>query len=143
MSLLNDAIGAALRDHNISQVGSAGTSPLAEALRSLLAPRSTEAGALPDATQVEPDALQQLVARFQHGGFAEIIQSWIGTGANQPIDPQQVRQVLGPDKIIELSRQTGLPHETLLSELARLLPTIVDRLTPQGRLAGVNIPADG
>jgi uncharacterized protein YidB (DUF937 family) len=136
MSILNDVIGAALRDHNVPQIGSTGTSPLAEALRSLLAPRSTEAGATPDNTHVEPDALQQLIARFQQGGFAEIIQSWIGAGANQPINPQQVRQALGPDKVNELSIQTGLPHETLLAELSRLLPSVIDRLTPQGKLPG-------
>jgi uncharacterized protein YidB (DUF937 family) len=136
MSVLNDVVSAALRDHNVSQMGSTGTSPLAAALRSLLAPRSVEAGRAPDDTHVEPDALQQLIARFQQGGLAEIIQSWIGTGQNEPIDPQQVRQALGQDKIEELSNQTGLPHETLLSELARLLPSVIDRLTPQGRLPG-------
>ena len=141
MSLLNDVIGAALRDHNVPQIGSTGTSPLAEALRSLLAPRSTEAGTPADATHVEPAALQQLMARFQQGGLADMIQSWIGTGANQPIDPQQVRQALGPDKVDELSNQTGLPHETLLSELARLLPTVIDRLTPQGKLSGAEAPS--
>ena len=134
MSILNDVINAALRDKNVSQVGAAGTSPLAEALRSLLAPRSTQAGAPADAAHVEPDALHQLLAGFQQGGLADIVQSWIGMGQNRPIDPQQVRQALGQSKVDELSTQTGLPHETLLSELARLLPTVIDRLTPQGAL---------
>jgi uncharacterized protein YidB (DUF937 family) len=140
MSFLNDVIAAALRDQNVPQLGSTGTTPLADALRSLLAPRSTEAGLPADATHLEPDALQQLMGRFQQGGFADILQSWIGTGANQPISPQQVGQALGPGKVTELSNQTGLPHETLLSELARLLPTIVDCMTPQGRLPHSNIP---
>jgi uncharacterized protein YidB (DUF937 family) len=124
MSVLNDVISAALRDHNVPQVGAAGTSPLSEALRSLLAPRSTEAGTPADDTHLESDALQQLIARFQQGGFADIIQSWIGTGANRSIEPQQVGHALGSDKVDELSRETGLPHETLLAELSRLLPTL-------------------
>jgi uncharacterized protein YidB (DUF937 family) len=143
MSFINDVIGAALRDHNIPQLGSTGTSPLADMLRSLLAPRSTEGGMPADATHLEPDALQQLMDRFQQSGFADIVQSWIGPGPNQPIDPQQVGQALGPSKITELSKQTGLPNETLLGDLARLLPTIVDRMTPQGRLPKSNPPALG
>ena len=134
MSLLNDAIGAALREHNVPQVGSAGTSPLVDALRSLLAPRSSAAGMALDDTHAEPDALRQLLERFQQGGYADVIRSWIGTGPNRPIEPAQVRQALGPDKVNDLSNQTGLPHETLLQELARLLPSVIDRLSPQGRL---------
>ena len=134
MSLFNDAIGAALREHNVPQVGSAGTSPLVDALRSLLAPRSSAAGMALDDTHAEPDALRQLLERFQQGGYADVIRSWIGTGPNQPIEPAQVRQALGPDKVNDLSNQTGLPHETLLQELARLLPSVIDRLSPQGRL---------
>ena len=134
MSVLNDVIGAALREHNVAQVGSAGTSPLVDALRSLLAPRSTAAGATPDETQAEPDALRQLLERFQQGGYADVIRSWIGTGPNQPIEPHQLGQALGSDKVDELAAQTGLPHETLLQQLARLLPTVIDRLSPQGRL---------
>ena len=131
MSVLNDVITSVLRDYPQSQSGA--SSPMAAALRSLLAPRSTEAGASPDDTHAEPVAIQQLIARFQQGGFADIIQSWIGTGANQQIDPQQVRQVLGQEKVDELSTRVGLPHESLLSELANLLPTVIDRLTPRGR----------
>jgi hypothetical protein len=55
-------MGAALREHNLSQVGSAGTSPLADVLRSLLAPRTADAA--PDQAHVEPDAFHQLLARF-------------------------------------------------------------------------------
>jgi uncharacterized protein YidB (DUF937 family) len=33
-----------------------------------------------------------------------------------------------------LSRNSGLPREALIQELARLLPVIIDRLTPHGKL---------
>lgn len=134
MSLLNDVIGSALRDHNVPQVGGAGTTPLAEVLRSLLAPRSAAAGAPPDDTHIEPDAMQQLLARFQQVGFADIVRSWISDEKNAPIEPHQVGAALGDQKVDELSRDSGLPRNALLGELARLLPTIIDRLTPQGKL---------
>ena len=134
MGILSQAIDAALRSHNVPQAAGTGTSPLAEALRSLLAPRSTATGEPADAAAPEPDALQALLARFQQGGYADIIRSWISSGQNQQIEPHQLNEALGPTRVAELAEQTGLPHQTLLSELARVLPIVIDRLTPQGRM---------
>jgi uncharacterized protein YidB (DUF937 family) len=137
MGSLSDAIAGALRDHATQQVGATGSSPLAEALRSLLAPRATAAGAPADAVEPEGDALHQLLARFERSGYADIIRSWIGTGANQPIEPHQLAGALGNEHLDDLSDRTGLTREALLGQLARLLPAVIDRLTPQGRLVGV------
>jgi uncharacterized protein YidB (DUF937 family) len=133
MSLLNEAINAALREHNVPQVGMAGSSSVADALRSLLAPKAAQAGLAPDDTHVEPDALQELVSRLEHAGYGEIIRSWIGDGGNEPIEPQQIAAALGPHAT-DLSRNSSLPHEVLLQELARLLPAVIDRVTPHGKL---------
>ena len=65
MSVLNDVINAALREHNVQQVGSTGASPLVDVLRTLLASRSVDRRASPDESHIEPDARQQLLARFQ------------------------------------------------------------------------------
>ena len=134
MSFLNDVIIAAIRDSNVSQVGASGTSRLEDTLRSLFAPRSSDAGLPADQTHVEPAAFQQLVTRFEQSGYADIVRSWIGIGQNQPIEPHQLKETFGAAKVEELSRQTGLPHHALLDELAQVLPTVIDRLTPQGRL---------
>ena len=134
MSILNDVINAALRNHDISQVGGAGSARLVDALRSLLAPKSSDAGTPPDQAHLEPDALKQLFSRFEQSGYADIIRSWIGSGQNHPIEPHQLKEALGSQKVEELSRETGLPHNALLDELVRLLPTVIDRLTPQGQM---------
>jgi uncharacterized protein YidB (DUF937 family) len=63
-----------------------------------------------------------------------VINSWIGSGQNQPITPDQLHQALGPDAVNNLSRMTGVSSQDLVSELSRLLPGIVDKLTPQGRM---------
>src|SRR2546423_15672829 len=95
MGSLSDAIAGALRDHATQQVGATGSSPLAEALRSLPAPRATAAGAPADAVEPEGDALHQLLARFERSGYADIIRSWIGTRANPPLEPPQPAAALG------------------------------------------------
>jgi uncharacterized protein YidB (DUF937 family) len=61
------------------------------------------------------------------------VQSWIGTGANQPIAPQQVQGVLGQDKINQLASRAGIPPTIASMALSRILPT-VDKLTPNGKL---------
>ena len=78
--------------------------------------------------------LSGLVQRFQQGGLGDVVNSWIGTGQNQPIAPNQLQQALGRDTIDNLSRQTGMPQQDLLSQLSQMLPQFVDRLTPQGRI---------
>jgi uncharacterized protein YidB (DUF937 family) len=41
---------------------------------------------------------------------------------------------LGGDIVDKLSRRTGLTRDQVVAELARMLPNVVDNLTPDGRL---------
>jgi uncharacterized protein YidB (DUF937 family) len=76
----------------------------------------------------------ELQGEFQKKGFGEIVDSWIKTGPNKDLAPRDVSDALGSDVVDELSRRTGLSRDQVLSELSRMLPNVVDRLTPQGRL---------
>jgi uncharacterized protein YidB (DUF937 family) len=134
MSFLNDVIQSALRDYAGPKLDSSGNASLADTLRTLLAPKSAQAGTPADASHLEPDALQEVISRFEQSGYADLVRSWIGTGGNAPVEPHQVGAALGPQTVHELSQRAGLPQENLLGELARLLPLVIDRLTPQGRL---------
>jgi uncharacterized protein YidB (DUF937 family) len=78
--------------------------------------------------------LDALLQRFQSAGLGGVIASWIGTGANQPISPDALHQVLGPERVQQLASKTGLPVGLLLSQLASHLPAAVDRLTPGGKV---------
>lgn len=78
--------------------------------------------------------LQQLVASFQQKGLGDVIGSWISTGANQPISPGQLGEALGPDRLRGLAQQTGLDPGALTAQLSSMLPGLVDRLTPDGKL---------
>jgi uncharacterized protein YidB (DUF937 family) len=82
--------------------------------------------------------LQQLVSSFQQKGLGDVVGSWISTGQNRPISPDQVQQALGPDQLGRLSQQTGLDTGALAGQLSSLLPSLVDRLTPDG-----NVPDAG
>ncbi|WP_375462084.1 YidB family protein [uncultured Enterovirga sp.] len=78
--------------------------------------------------------LDGLADRFSQNGQGGAMNSWIGPGQNQAIAPHELDQALGSDTVEELSRQTGLERDDLLSQLSHALPQVVDGLTPQGRL---------
>ena len=82
-------------------------------------------------------ALGGLIGQLQQRGLGDKVNSWVSTGQNQQVAPQELEHALGEDTIQELQQQTGMPREQLVSELARELPEAVNEATPQGR-----VPAD-
>ena len=112
---------------------------VAAALTALLAPRPGAAptGAAPTGAtgqQGSLGGLDVLINQFKQSGLEDVINSWIGVGQNQPVSPNQLRQVLGNETVNNLSRQTGAPQEDLLSQLSKYLPGVIDRLTPNGQV---------
>ena len=82
--------------------------------------------------------LQQLISSFQQKGLGDAIGSWISTGPNQQVSPEQIGQALGPDQLGRLSQQTGLDIGSLTNQLSSLLPGVVDKLTPDGNVPDSN-----
>jgi uncharacterized protein YidB (DUF937 family) len=112
-------------------------SQIAAALQELLAPKQGAVPAAHPATaeqQTSPGGLDVLLNQFKQSGLGDIINSWIGTGQNQPISPTQLREAIGQKTVNDLARQTGAPQEDLLSQLSKYLPGIIDKLTPNGQL---------
>ena len=75
-----------------------------------------------------------LLDKLQKGGLGDVANSWIGTGQNQPVTPKQLGPALGPDIIKTLAQRSGLSEEELTKQLSQILPGVVDKLTPAGRL---------
>jgi uncharacterized protein YidB (DUF937 family) len=75
-----------------------------------------------------------LVQAFSQAGLGDIVSSWVGTGQNQPISPQQLQHGLGADRLRDLAQAAGLTEEATAGTLSGLLPTVVDKLTPEGNL---------
>jgi len=78
--------------------------------------------------------LGELVDRFTRTGSGDAANSWVSTGPNRTVSPDEVRAAVGPEVIDELTRQTGLTELNLLSRLAQSLPELVDQSTPEGRI---------
>lgn len=55
-------------------------------------------------------------------------------GADKSIDPKELEQSLGEERIQWLVEQTGMPRDQLLAGLSGELPDAIDKLTPDGRM---------
>ena len=75
-----------------------------------------------------------LLEKLQKEGLGNAINSWIGRGENQPVSPGQLGSALGPDIIKTLAQRSGMSEEEITRQLSQILPGVVDKLTPQGRL---------
>ena len=78
--------------------------------------------------------LGELVERFKQAGHGEVADSWVGSGPNRQVAPDDLENAIGPDVLEDLTRQTGLSREEILQRLSRDLPDAVDKYTPEGRL---------
>jgi uncharacterized protein YidB (DUF937 family) len=79
-------------------------------------------------------ALRELVDRFQQSGHGDVAHSWVGTGPNRAVTPDQMRDALGEDTVSSLAEQAGINEVDLLNGLSQDLPEAVDQLTPEGRV---------
>ena len=105
--------------------------PLLQAVIGLLAQNSPAGG------------LAGLVELFQKNGLGDIVNSWVGTGKNLPISPEQIQQGLGGDLLRQLASQGGLSTEAVGSQLASLLPALIDKLTPGGKIPDSHVIEQG
>lgn len=79
-------------------------------------------------------SLNELVNRFQQNGYGDVANSWVGTGPNRAISPDELREALGPETVGTLAQEAGVSDIEVLSGLSRDLPDAVDQLTPDGEI---------
>jgi uncharacterized protein YidB (DUF937 family) len=78
--------------------------------------------------------LGDLLKQFQQNGQGDAANSWVSSGPNKQIAPNDLANALGADQINTLTSQTGMSREELLSGLSQHLPDVINHLTPDGRL---------
>lgn len=159
MGLLDEVLGAAAKSMLGGQ-GQGGASPLAGILQQLLggqmgggggggSPLGGLLGAAGGALgglvggaqgggASGGGGIDALVRQFSNVGLGDVVNSWVGTGANLPVSPQQLLGALGQDNVQSMASGSGLPVDQLLSGLSQHLPAIIDALTPNGKIPEAN-----
>ena len=87
--------------------------------------------------------LQNLIGQFTSKGLGDIVGSWISAGKNLPVSGDQLQNVLGKDTIGTLASKLGMDSGALTSQLTNLLPNVVDKLTPDGKVPEGEITRKG
>jgi uncharacterized protein YidB (DUF937 family) len=80
-----------------------------------------------------PGGVAGLVQSFHEKGLGEVASSWVGNGQNLPVSADQIQQVLGGEQVKQLAAKAGISPDVAGSSLAQLLPTLIDKLTPNGQ----------
>jgi uncharacterized protein YidB (DUF937 family) len=52
--------------------------------------------------------LAGIVQAFQKNGLGDIVNSWVSTGTNLPVTPDQIKQGLGGDFLSQLAAKAGV-----------------------------------
>jgi uncharacterized protein YidB (DUF937 family) len=113
MGLLDSILGG--QNNLDNQFG--GANPLLGVLTGLLA---------------QSGGLQGLLNKFTQAGHGDKVSSWLSPGENQPIEPEHVHQVIGPDQISAIAAKLGVDPAQASQLVAKFLPTVVDKLKPNG-----------
>ena len=66
------------------------------------------------------------------------MKSSVGTGADEPVTGDEVEKALGSDAVKEMAAQTGGSQAEVENSLAGMLPGLVDKLTPDSGLPGMD-----
>ena len=116
MGLLDSVLGS------LAQGGSgSGGNPLLETVLSMV-------------NNPDTGGLAGLLQKFQEHGLGNVADSWVSTGKNLPISGDQIQEALGSGALGDIASKLGLSTGDVSSQLADLLPGVVDKLTPNGQV---------
>lgn len=123
MSILETILGALS-----GQSGSNGASPIAQILGELL--QGSQGGQAGQGGQ----NLLALIQQFRNSGLGDKVESWISTGANLPINGQDIGAVLSGGQLGQWAEKFGISKDDISGQLAQHLPNLIDKLSPNGQL---------
>lgn len=63
------------------------------------------------------------------------MESWISNGTNTPATAQDIKKTMDPDKLQAVADRAGVDVDTAAQRAADVLPDVVDKLTPEGKIS--------
>jgi uncharacterized protein YidB (DUF937 family) len=81
----------------------------------------------------QPD-LGGIIGAMQGKGLGSVAESWLGDGKNEDISAEQVREVVGSDKVAAMASELNTDEGSLLDGLKEALPQLIDKSSSGGSL---------
>ncbi len=148
MGILDDALRQFTQGGGSAPSGGSASQPLVAVLQELLVGKPQQPGARQASPQQEAAMPQSsaapqggaggglggLLAQLQAAGLDDAVRSWVGTGQNKPVQPEDLGDALGKRAVTQMADKAGCSQQDLLSQLAAALPGIIDKLTQDGRV---------
>ena len=78
--------------------------------------------------------LVDVLGKFTQGGLKKEADSWVSTGPNLPINPDHIQKIFGAAEIKNASVQAGVSQQDMGAAIAKLLPELINQLTPKGQV---------
>lgn len=92
------------------------------------------AGILQQVLASNGGGIASVISRFEAAGLGSQVQSWVGTGQNAAVSPEQIGQAFTDEQIGTWADQAGTTPDKLRAVLAEALPHAVDQVTPGGQV---------
>src|SRR5262245_26431498 len=78
--------------------------------------------------------IQGVLAKFQKAGYQEQAQSWVATGRHLPLGGAPFQKALTGGGIGQIASMLGLSRAEASTQMASVLPDVIDRMTPEGQI---------
>ena len=131
--LLGNVLGGALGGNRTQ---SQAQDPLSSILGGLTGGRGTGNILLQLALSMlqQQGGLGNVLGKFREAGMGAQADSWVSTGQNVNISPNQLEQVFGSGALNDIASKLGMSQEQAGSAMAQMMPELINQLTPQGQV---------
>ena len=120
--LLGGILGGGARGGSLGAGGGLGGNPMLRMLLPLVAGMLMNGG------------LQKILSRLKEQGKGAQAESWVGTGANEPVGADDVKQAIDDEELDRIAQQLGVSKDEAAEAVAQVLPDVVDQASPGGQL---------
>lgn len=81
---------------------------------------------------------ESILGKLKQGGLGDIVDSWIGTGKNKAVKSSQISNALDSEQVGQIAGKLGISKDDAAKKMAQYLPTIIDKITPDGNASSLN-----
>jgi uncharacterized protein YidB (DUF937 family) len=105
---------------------------LLDALTSIAGGASSDhhgvADALSQVMQEHPQGMDGILDQLKQNGLGAEVASWVGSGENKPVSPDQVQQGLGSGMLENIAQRAGISPQVASGVIAVVLPLVVSHM---------------